>query len=610
MIADIAVVLARILRKCCTVCCLALPVIAPALGGDAAWTGITSSNFELFTSAGEKQGREAILYFERVQAVFTQILKGRDLTPLPVRIVLFSSRKDYAPYRPRESAAAYYMSSRDRDYIVMSGAGVEEYPVALHEYTHLLIRHGKQKVPLWFNEGLAELYSSLKPQGGRAMIGSLLPGRMTTLRREKWIPVPKLVTLEQDAPEYTDKQRAAVFYAESWAFAHMLVLQDNYRQELPRLMKALGEGKTPAEAFQTVYRLSLEQLDKVLKSYVYGDRFNAGFFNAQFGKTSQELTVTRLTSYESGIILSDLLTGLGKYEDAARMYESLARRQPNRAEAEQGLAYLALRKGDREMALRHFERAVSLDSNNPQLYRDYAGILEQSGVRDRELQMVLEKALSLDPGSVDTRMRLARHFLRNEQFSQALAHYQQIKQLNEEQADAYFEGLFVACYRTGEKTCARAAASQMRVRASTPSEILAAERRLKLIDRPIQTGYTVVEDEPPVQRRVTSGENVPKEQARTATLKDQGWGLAVTGQLEKLDCGTVPARVVVSIDGKPAEFVIDGNSGLQLDGFGADTVELECGPLKAAQVSITFRVDENTTPPTRVVRSIRVLRKP
>jgi hypothetical protein len=66
---------------------------------------------------------------------------------------------------------------------------------------------------------------------------------------------------------------------------------------------------------------------------------------------------------------------------------------------------------------------------------------------------------------------------------------------------------------------------------------------------------------------------------------------------------------VVSIDGKPAEFLIDGASGLQLEGFGADTVELECGPLKSAQVSITFRIGENTTPPTRVVRSIRVLQK-
>jgi hypothetical protein len=36
------------------------------------WLKINSSNFELFTTAGEKKGREAILYLEQVRSLFAK----------------------------------------------------------------------------------------------------------------------------------------------------------------------------------------------------------------------------------------------------------------------------------------------------------------------------------------------------------------------------------------------------------------------------------------------------------------------------------------------------------------------------------------------------------
>ena len=37
------------------------------------WLKIKSSNFELFTTAGEKKGRETILYFEQVRSLFGKL---------------------------------------------------------------------------------------------------------------------------------------------------------------------------------------------------------------------------------------------------------------------------------------------------------------------------------------------------------------------------------------------------------------------------------------------------------------------------------------------------------------------------------------------------------
>ncbi|MGO4884351.1 MAG: hypothetical protein ACLP59_26545 [Bryobacteraceae bacterium] len=78
-----------------------------------------------------------------------------------MHIVVFRSDKEFAPYAPNEVAAAFYLGAQDRDYIVMKNAASDEFPVAVHEYIHLLVKHtGIAAPPVWFNEGLAELYST------------------------------------------------------------------------------------------------------------------------------------------------------------------------------------------------------------------------------------------------------------------------------------------------------------------------------------------------------------------------------------------------------------------------------------------------------------------
>src|SRR5688572_17254647 len=133
-----------------------------AVPGADSWLRLTTPNFELYTNASERRGKETILYFEQVRDVFMRITSSKGTT-LPVRIIAFKSPKDFQPYNVRESAAAYYLGGWDRDYIVMGNIGPDYFPIAIHEYTHLIIKHSGLELPAWLNEGLAELYSTLKP---------------------------------------------------------------------------------------------------------------------------------------------------------------------------------------------------------------------------------------------------------------------------------------------------------------------------------------------------------------------------------------------------------------------------------------------------------------
>jgi len=117
------------------------------------WLKINSTNFELYTTAGEKKGRQAILYFEQVRGLFNKIVKSGAVSKAPVRIIAFQSEKEYKPYRFNEAADAYYQGSRERDYIVMKSIAQEYYPVAIHEYTHLVVEHSGLPLPAWLNEG-------------------------------------------------------------------------------------------------------------------------------------------------------------------------------------------------------------------------------------------------------------------------------------------------------------------------------------------------------------------------------------------------------------------------------------------------------------------------
>jgi hypothetical protein len=161
--------------------------LAPTLFPADTWTRLTSSNFELYTTAGEKKGREAILYFEQVRGVFNKLLKSGLRPGPPVRIIAFRSEKEYKPYRINEFATAYYHGGgAGREYIVMSNIGEESYPVAIHEFTHLIVQHaGGPPMPIWLNEGLAEVYSTLKPFGKQVRLGDPIPGRLYELRERR-----------------------------------------------------------------------------------------------------------------------------------------------------------------------------------------------------------------------------------------------------------------------------------------------------------------------------------------------------------------------------------------------------------------------------------------
>ena len=213
------------------------------------WVRIDSPHFELFTNAGERSGRRTILYFEQVRDFFLKTGNVGKAPSFPVRIIRFGSRKEFESYQPSKATAAYYMSSPKRDLIVMGTPGHQTKSTAVHEYVHLLVQHSGAELPVWLNEGLAELFSTLEPRGKEVLFGAI-PGRV--LRDRQWLPLTELTAVDHHSPHYTELDKKRRFYTQSWVLTHMLCLSKPYRNRFTDFLREV-DGDTGQEAFRRVF---------------------------------------------------------------------------------------------------------------------------------------------------------------------------------------------------------------------------------------------------------------------------------------------------------------------------------------------------------------------
>ncbi len=587
---------------------LALLVAGLAQGADPRWVKMRSANFELFTSAGERAGRRTIQQFERTRGFFRQAMQRDVSNSKPVRIVLFRSNKEYLPYRPGEVAAAYYLSGRDADLIVMTAGN--ESSTAIHEYVHLLVRRSGLRIPLWLNEGLAELYSSMQQVGKQVVVGYPPPGSIATLRGKKWVPLEQVLLADHDSQHYTEKERAGRFYAQSWALTHMLMLSQEYRPRVTELLQLLNAGTSSVTALETVYGMPIEKLQRELQTYVRHDRLSGGVFDIKVEKSAERPSSEPAAGLEVGLLLADLLARTEKTEEARAMYERVASKSPEAPGPYERLGFLEYRLGDKDQARVHFARAFALGSSSPRMLERYAWLQREAD--DENIVLTLLRAVEVSPEDVEAKLALANHLLQKGSYWQVVATLGKIQNASAEHARRSLKLLAYANLKLNERESGRQAAKQLLELAQTSEEIEYAQRLLAFLepdptdvneDRPMphdgardefaEREVGLAPDETPVSPR--KPEN-PSPQERTGT---------VAGSFVRLVCLGDQARMDLAIGGETVSLLIDDGGLVELKSSDAVSVDLHCGEQKPRSVVVRFLPSENTELGTQgVVRTI------
>ena len=524
---------------------------------------------------------------------------------LPVRIVAFRSEKEFGPYRIRESSAAFYLSGHDRDYIVMSKVSSDARSVAVHEYVHLLVNHSGVSLPTWFNEGLATLYSTLTPLAGKIKVGDILPAYYQLLHRKKLLGLETLTSVDRDSPHYNERDRAGVFYAQSWALTHMLLLSEQYRLGVGRFTVEIQNGARAETAFQQVYGKSFEQVEKDFQSYISGDRFFAGFFDTKLEKSAEKPDARPASKLESGIVLANLLAMTRKTERAREMYEQLSAESPGAFQVPEALGYLAWRENNVAEAVHYFARAVKLGSSNPKMHYDYALLLRGQGEEPSAVASLLLAAVNLRPDYEEARSALGFALVDDGRYEDAVIQFARVKSIAPERASRVYQAVAYANLRLNRMDQAQKTIRLARKYAQGADELDAAERLSAWIQRvasgelssqPRAPGFDAEQDGPPRLTRQQPrpagdprGNNVESPLCEgCAPISERSDVQKVTGILRRVDCLSMTARFHVASGDETVKLYVDKPREITLKNAPPGEFELRCGMQEELRVTVEY----------------------
>lgn len=585
------------MRSLAAACIYAL-LTFPASASDPRWIRIQSPNFELYSTASERSARETLEEFEQVRAFFLNTLPTKDQKPLSVRIVTFNSVKEYEPYRFNEFATAYYYPGAERDTIVMSHGGSENFPTAIHEYVHLVVQHAGVKPPPWLNEGLAEFYSTLRPLGGKIVVGDIIPGRLAALRADNWVPLSVILAADQNSPYYNEKNKAGSFYNEGWALTHMLSLSDEYRPKWKEFAAAVIKGRDAAEALSQIYGKPLAAIDQDLQYYIRGSRFLAGTFDARLEKVNQTFPAEPAPMFDVKLMLLDLSERRGKEQETEEQIEKLSAEQPSRPEPYAQLGYLAWRRSGSGEAQKQFAKAFELGGRSARMLWDYGRMIESS--RPDEAVRVLNELTALEPARRDVKIELAAALLNAKRPQDSVNTLLALGGCTPEEAPRCIGVATYAYLKLNDRVKAAATAELYQKYAKTPEDQRRAQEVLDYLKQPglkqpaarpavtqhVQTAAPPIDDDPGRPTLARRGASDATDGA--AAVAERVPPLSASGSFAELICGAT-AKLVVETSGGKKTFVIEDPNKITITGRETGTAELSCGPQKRAPIRVDYK---------------------
>ncbi len=460
---------------------LLLLLSLPAMAQDH-WIRLTTAHFEMYSTSEEKKAREAILHFERVREFFMQASPVKPPGEFPTRIVAFRDPQIMHIYSPYPSILAYYAPGPLRDSIVMEEPSLESYPVTIHEYLHLVVRHSGLHLPLWLNEGWAEVYSTMKPAKGGMAVGDLIPRHMTTLGQGRWFSLNELESVTNQSKEYNESSRTGMFYSESWALAHMLYLSPEYKQNFGKFISGLNRGRTLEEALQGAFSKNASQVLADLRVYFSRKNLYGTVFLTPLEKSGEAPVVTPVAPYDADLELADLHAASLHLVPARRAYRQLEEEDPARPDAFAGEGYLALKTGDKEAARTQFRKAFDLGTTDPQLCMQLATLDREAKQSPDVVMEELEKAIKLRPDFSEATFQVAVMKVDARDFDAALSLLGRVGTVGPDRVTVFRSALAYTNLQRGNIDGARYDAGAARRAAKTPAEIHSVDQLSALIE--------------------------------------------------------------------------------------------------------------------------------
>jgi tetratricopeptide (TPR) repeat protein len=558
---------------------LAILALVPVACEGAAWLRVSSPHFELLSDAGEKQSRLLLERLETVRHVFLESAGGK-APRLPVRVFQFSSEREFRRFEPRPAVRGFHQAAPDRDYIAVLGANEETQRAVRHEYLHILLSHGTATLPLWLEEGTAELYSTVEMREAGAVFGSPVESHVRALRALEWVP---------EAPFFEARANTSgMFYAQAWALAHMLNFAPSWRRSMPRFVELIDQGTPALLAFESAFGASPSRALGELRNYIGSPRFATAVIPIPPRNEEPAAASQTLRGPEVQLAQVELLLALRRQEAATKLLDSIEAPSSPELETARGLASLA--RKDAAGAKEHFLAAMRLGDRSAVPAFEYAMLLRDEHAPDDTVRRYLAEAVGRNPNLAEAHFILGLMAQRQNRHREAIESFERAIAVLPRQS-YFWHARALSHIELQQPELARRSALRAAASAVSNAELEMAQAALKLVGAAAAPAASPAK--PPVF--------VP------GTWKPREGSATVEGVLEHIDCfGTAARFQVRPSDGAPLRLWVDNPGEILLKDASSLTFTFSCGPQHARRIRVEY--DPQSGLPQASVGRITALR--
>ena len=355
------------------------------------WRSVRTNHLFVIGNADPENLRRVAVWLEFFHAAFARLVSRNVIdSSVPTTVIVFRDDASFTPFKPvyngrPASISGFFLPGDDVNYIALSlDPRGDTYATAFHEYVHLHIKDNVPGAPLWLNEGLAELYEALEFSGSDAIIGMPDQNYLYLLRQREMLPLKTLFSIGPDSPHYNERDKAGIFYGESWALVHYLMFGDRAQQDqFRKFLQRIGSGDDAAKAIEATYGTTLDVIEQELQSYVRRGNLTAqritGIANPEAYRSYTATQRSGLTDSEAYYYLSDLSLHMGRYAVAERGFKEAIAQDPGFLPAYAALGSMYVEQRRYAEAKKYLQKATSSPQNYLVHYY-YAFVLSREGM--------------------------------------------------------------------------------------------------------------------------------------------------------------------------------------------------------------------------------------
>ena len=343
------------------------------------WVEVQSPHFTVISNSGDKEARKVADQFEQFREVLHNTFPKLRLD-LGKPLIIFAVKDEnslklllpsYWEIKGHAHPAGIYVPGEERHFVTVRTnlEGDNPYEVVYHEYTHAVMNLNFRGLPIWLGEGLAEFYGNTAIHDKDVEVGKPSRYHLEALQQNRLIPIDVLLIADAHSPYYNEENRVSVFYAESWAIVHYLMMdpEARKRQLLTNFLNAWNESGDQVQAAQQTFG-DLKKFAQAMEGYARQPAFYIARVNTSVRGDPKSYSSRDLPPAELEADRAIFYVHTRRPNEAQASIDEALKEDPNLPLAYEARGLLSYSRPDFPAAEADFSRAIELKSTSYFVY--------------------------------------------------------------------------------------------------------------------------------------------------------------------------------------------------------------------------------------------------